>query len=463
MAPKRQLDANSTGGPLSKRLRIAQPILQKCEALLEEAGIIPRTYSPLEILGLLLDGQSQQEEPPRDEDELRRDGENRLTVPDEYVSEPHHAYKFSEVSQTILKERLSFRFSLYDWSLRGFFRNATLSNHYADDLEPLYKELETIYSTSEPKAIARQVTDAYLSFVFATIKQSRETDIRNAIKARLEADPGLDIRFLMYGHSDAESHEQILSAYLESPEGAGLPSTLSEFSVDDKVNYILWCNRYVYPNRLLNIDGVGNTSYIRLYQEITIDSDDDDASYHDQNGREITLSGVVKYAMLVFKTRDEDQVRNASFGEFQKRLYEEKSLETRLLFLEAGLDNGRERDLRREPLIEASAQALALSRRFKRSNVRFIVTDSNDWVIAHLHNPLDGGPPEVTSYPLPHLYSEIPFQARYGTTLGRVKATQTWKTFVRGFYVTLLEWLLPESVSAIPTPPRFDQIPGSKI
>ncbi|KAK0440250.1 hypothetical protein EV421DRAFT_789573 [Armillaria borealis] len=145
--------------------------------------------------------------------------------------------------------------------------------------------------------------------------------------------------------------------------------------------------------------------------------------------------------MLVFKTRDEDQVRNASFGESQKRLYEEKSLETRLLFLEAGLDNGRERDLRREPLIEASAQALALSRRFKRSNVRFIVTDSNDWVIAHLHNPLDGGPPEVTSYPLPHCISEIPFQARYGTTLGRVKATQTWRTFVRGSYVTLLEWV----------------------
>ncbi len=102
-----------------------------------------------------------------------------------------------------------------------------------------------------------------------------------------------------------QSHEQMLSAYLESPEGAGLPSTFSEFSVDDKANYILWCNRYVYPNRLLNIDDVGNTSYIRLYQEITINSDDDDASYHDQNGREITLSGVVKYAMLVFKTRDE--------------------------------------------------------------------------------------------------------------------------------------------------------------
>ncbi|PBK89629.1 hypothetical protein ARMGADRAFT_1015233 [Armillaria gallica] len=112
----------------------------------------PRTYGPLGILGLLLDEQSQQEEPPQDEDELQRDGENRLTVPDEYVSESYHAYKFSEVSQKILQERFSFRFSLYDWSLRGFFRDATLSKHYADDLEPLYKELETIYSTSEPKA-----------------------------------------------------------------------------------------------------------------------------------------------------------------------------------------------------------------------------------------------------------------------------------------------------------------------
>ncbi len=137
--------------------------------------------------------------------------------------------------------------------------------------------------------------------MFATIRENRETDIRNAIKARLEADLGFDVR----RHSDAESHEQMLLAYLESPEGAGLPSAFSELSVDDKANYILWCNRYVYPNRLLNIDGVGNTSYIRLYQEITVNSDDDDASYHDQNGREITLSGVVKYAMLVFKTRDE--------------------------------------------------------------------------------------------------------------------------------------------------------------
>ncbi len=90
MAPKRQLDANSTGSPLSKRLRIAQPILQRCEALLEETGMTPRTYGPLGILGLLLDEQSQQGEPPQDEDELQRDGENRLTVPDEYVSESYH-------------------------------------------------------------------------------------------------------------------------------------------------------------------------------------------------------------------------------------------------------------------------------------------------------------------------------------------------------------------------------------
>ncbi|KAK0436831.1 uncharacterized protein EV420DRAFT_234561 [Desarmillaria tabescens] len=279
--------------------------------------------------------------------------------------------------------------------------------------------------------------------------------MKNAIKARLEADPGLDVTTLSQAHLDAE---EIYSAYLESAEGAGLPSTVSELSVNDKVNYILWCNRYVHPNRLLGTGDIKNTPHIRLYQEIIIDSDDNDASYRDRNGQEITLSGVVEYAMLVFKTEDEEQVLNAGYGTSQKCLHKVRSLEPRLLFLET-----RERDLRDEPLIEASAQALALSRLFKRPNVRFIVTDSNDWMVAHLHNPLDGGSPEVTSWLLPPLYSEIPFQAYYGTILGRVGATKIWRIYVRTFYVTLLEWLLPESTSAIPTPPRFDKMSGSKI
>ncbi len=237
------------------------------------------------------------------------------------------AFKFSEVSKTILQDRLGFRFFLYDdWTPQHLFCDVSSSKHYADDLEPLYNELETIYSTAEPdvsthpfmypywqepfplqnpNAVTRQVANAYLSFVFATIRKNRETDIKNAIKTRLEANPNLDVLSLMPTSIDAKSHEKLFSAYLKLAEGAGLPSTFSELSVEDKANYIGWCNRNVMRRGVLDIEGVKDTSHIRVFPELTIDSGDQDASYRDRNDQEITLSGVVENAMLVFKTQDE--------------------------------------------------------------------------------------------------------------------------------------------------------------
>ncbi len=116
----------------------------------------------------------------------------------------------------------------------------------------------------------------------------------------------------------------------------------------------------------------------------------------------------------------------------------------------------------------------------RRPTVRFIVTNSKDqWTVAHLYNPLDGSSPEVTSCPLQHgLFPSIPFYGHHGTKQGQAEAEQTWRYYVRAFYVTLLEWvrcngllehihsrffqLLPESASAISNPPRHEK-PGSNI
>ncbi|SJL03970.1 uncharacterized protein ARMOST_07327 [Armillaria ostoyae] len=430
MAQKRGLDAGSTASPLPKRMRLA---LRICEALFQDNSSPPRTYGPLGILGPLLDGELQEEdEPPQDEDESCR-----------------KAYKFSEVSKTILQDRLGFHFSsLHDWTPQRLFCNVSSSKHYADDLEPLYNELETIYSTAEPdnlNVVTRQVTNAYLSFAFANIRKNRETDIKNAIKTRLEADPNLDV----------------LSLMPTLGRGRGLPSTFSELSVEDKANYIGWCNRNVMRQGILDIEGVKDTSHIRLFPEFNIDSGDKDASYRDRNDQEITLSGVVENAMLVFKTQDEEKVRNASSKFWHEHLHKAKSLEARLLFLKVG---GEQDPFDPKPLMEASAQALALNTQFKRPNVRFVVTNSQDqWIIAHLYNPLDGGSPEVTSCPLQHgLFPSIPFYGHHGTKQGQAEAEQTWRYYVRAFYVTLLEWLLPESASAIPNPPQHEKS-GSNI
>ncbi|PBK99648.1 hypothetical protein ARMGADRAFT_512361 [Armillaria gallica] len=221
MAHKRGPDADSTASPLPKRMRLA---LRICEALFQDNSSPPRTYGPLGILGPLLDGELQNEdEPSQDEDESYR-----------------KAYKFSEVSKTILQDRLGFRFFSYDdWTPQHLFCDVSSSKHYADDLEPLYNELETIYSTAEPdnpNAVTRQATSAYLSFAFATIRKNCETDIKNAIKTRLEVNPNLDVLSLMPTSIDAKSHEKLFSAYLKLAEGAGLPSTFSELGVEDKAN-----------------------------------------------------------------------------------------------------------------------------------------------------------------------------------------------------------------------------------
>ncbi len=78
------------------------------------------------------------------------------------------------------------------------------------------------------------------------MRKEREGLIKNAFKAKIEASPSHDITPLLpYGELD-----QVLASFLESPEGAGSPSTLEEFSIDDKVNFLWWANR------LLGMEGV---------------------------------------------------------------------------------------------------------------------------------------------------------------------------------------------------------------
>ncbi|KAK0431213.1 hypothetical protein EV421DRAFT_1854795 [Armillaria borealis] len=249
-------------------------------------------------------------------------------------------------------------------------------------------------------------------------------------------------------------YQQMLSAFLESREKADVPSTSEELSVDDKVEFIWWNNDRVTPSGLLDLDGVKGSCHIRLVPGIVIDPDSDEpgASFRDQNGRKITLSGVVDYGMFVYKTLDEVNIRDAGCYHHHTQLSRAESLEARLIFVETAIDeDGCRRDLRDDPLAEASAQALALSARFKLPNVRFIVTNSEDWVIASLHNPPDGEAPEVVSYRWETCRN--PFKLRYGSPLNRDNAMDFWRTNVRDIYAMLMEWFSPENMSTIPSPP----------
>lgn len=145
---------------------------------------------------------------------------------------------------------------------------------------------------------SRSIVSAYLSFIAATKKKDREAHIEAAIEARIETSPNLDITPLIPPNSDP-----VLSPFLKTPEGAECPSTLAEFSTDDKVNFVWWGNRLLAGSTITSeLEGVRDLWNPYLYPEIDIDSAVPKGA--SQNDPGVTLSGVVDYGMLVFKTSD---------------------------------------------------------------------------------------------------------------------------------------------------------------
>ncbi len=145
-------------------------------------------------------------------------------------------------------------------------------------------------------ASRRSIVNAYLTFIVTTMRKEREGLIKNAFKAKIEASPSHDITPLLpYNESD-----KVLSSFLESPEGAGSPSTLEEFSIDEKVKFLWWANRLLGWRAFTALeDDLWN---LYLYEGMSIDSAVLKGA--SQDDPELTLSGVVDHGILVFKTRD---------------------------------------------------------------------------------------------------------------------------------------------------------------
>ncbi|KAK0462907.1 uncharacterized protein EV420DRAFT_1521563 [Desarmillaria tabescens] len=435
MAEKRELDSSSAEHSLAKRIKLARPVLRNYKALLEEVNMFG-----LGSLGLLLGEEDDDSEEPSKDDiaEIINAWKRPQKV--------QRSFTFSELPLYVLQNRLGVRTSGRNW-IKSRMELRQGSKYYSVDLEPLYQELEAIYVSSNfyNQVASRSVVNAYLSFVSTTMKKEREASIKAAIKARIEASPSFDITPLI---PPLESDDQVLSSFLEAPEGANSPSTLAEFSIDDKVNLVWWGNRLLAGNTITALEGVKDLWNLYLYPEIDIDS----AVFKDasQDGQRLTLSGVIDYGMLVFKTWDingvyfagPEQVVNGSL----------KVGELSLLYVETKIENtGSIRFLYNEPLTEASAQALALSTLSNRPNIRFIVTNSSNWMLAHLRN---GPSPEIVYMP-PNmiLKSQHPFERSYGSVQEREYHVQLWRTAVREIFMTLMEWLLPESDSLIKSPP----------
>ncbi|PBK87274.1 hypothetical protein ARMGADRAFT_1168638 [Armillaria gallica] len=360
-------------------------------------------------------------------------------------------FEFSQVTQAILETRFGVRFSHHDWSPHGILSTAMSSKYRDDSLESLFHDLEiiSVFSPIEGDAVHRIVT-AYLLFITSSINKNREIQIKTAIKARIESDADFDIMSLMPLGFLAEKLKSALSLFVKK---AGLPeSTFSELSIDDKAEFIRWSNYLVAQNGLVDLEGYRNSCCIRLFPGINLDGLG--APLYDQNGRKLVLYGVVDYAMFVYKTLDDECVRSAGCYDDHGQLSQAESVEARLIFIETKIDeNGHRRPVGGEPLVEASAQALALSAQLKISNVRYVVTNSEDWVVAHLHNPLDGGAPEVVSYLCEMCPGGNPHRRLYEDILVRDEEKCVWRNQVRTIHAMLMEWLLPEDMSAIPSPP----------
>ncbi|KAK0431187.1 hypothetical protein EV421DRAFT_1912077 [Armillaria borealis] len=392
---------------------LARPVLRNYKALLDKFNTLGLGFLEL----LLGDEDDDSEESSKDD----------LAEIIKAWKRPHKVQSSVKITFSVLEDRLGLRMFYHDWnrSRMDLWRD---SKYYAVDLEPLYQELEAIYESSNPRnlvASRRSIVNAYLTFIVTTTRKEREGRIRTAFKARIEASPSLDITPLM-PHTESD---QVLSSFLKSPEGAGSPSTLEEFSIDDKVNFriygIFTCMKG-WPSTLLSFKGAS------------------------QDAPGLTLSGVVDYGILVFKTRDSGKVYYARpEGVVCGSL---KAGELRLLYVETEMDNeGRIRFIDDDPVVEATAQALALSTMSNRPNIRFIVTNSSEWMLAHLRN---GPNPEITSMSsIETLKCDHPFKKSYGSVEYRERVMSSWRRNVQEVFVTVAEWLAPESESLIKSPP----------
>ncbi len=179
--------------------------------------------------------------------------------------------------------------------------------------------------------------------------------------------------------------EDLIPALSLFAEKAGLPeSTFSKLSVDDKAEFIRWSNDSIAQNGLVDLEGYRDSCCTRLFPGILLDGLG--APLHDQNGRKIALYGVADYVMFVYKMLDDglysiklhnillltlsspECVPSAGCYDNHSELLisQAKSVEARLIFIETKTDaNGHRRPVGGKPLVEASAQALALSAQFK--------------------------------------------------------------------------------------------------
>ncbi|KAK0236555.1 hypothetical protein EDD85DRAFT_576953 [Armillaria nabsnona] len=403
MAEKRELDGSPAELPLAKRIKLARPVLRSYKALLDKFNTLGLGFREL-LLG----------EEDDDSEEFSKDDLAEIV---KAWMKPHKVQSSITITFSVLEDRLGLRVFYHDWnrSRMDLWRD---SKYCAIDLEPLYQELETIYESSNCHnlvASRRSIVNAYLTFIVTTMRKERERHIKTAFKATIEASPSHDITPLLpYGESD-----QVLSSFLESPEGAGSPSTLEEFSIDDKVNIAWWANRLLGRRTFTALeDDLWN---LYLYEGMAIDSAVLKGTSQDAPG--LTLSGVVDHRILVFKTRDSGHVYSARPNDVVCGSL--KAGELRLLYVETEIDNeGKIRFIDDDPVVEATAQALALSTMSNRPNMRFIVTDSSEWMLVHLRN---GPNPEITYMsPIETLKCEYPFGKELGSVKYRELAMSIW-------------------------------------
>ncbi|PBK87271.1 hypothetical protein ARMGADRAFT_462952 [Armillaria gallica] len=430
MAEKRELDGSPAELPLAKRIKLARPALRSYKALLDKLNTLG-----LGFLELLLG---------EEDDDSKEFSKDDLAEIVKAWRRPHKVHGSVKITFPVLEDRLGLRMFYHDWnrSRMDLWRD---SKYYAVDLEPLYQELEAIYESSNRHnlvASRRSIVNAYLTFIVTTMRKEREGLIKNAFKAKIEASPSHDITPLLpYNESD-----KVLSSFLESPEGAGSPSTLEEFSIDEKVNFLWWANRLLGWRASTALeDDLWN---LYLYEGMAIDSAV--LKGPSQDVPALTLSGVVDHGILVFKTRDSGNVYSARPNDVVCGSL--KAGELRLLYVETEMNNeGKIRFIDDDPLMEATAQALALSTMSNRPNMRFIVTDSSEWMLAHLRN---GPTPEMTYMsPIETLKCDHPFGKSFGSVKYRELSMTIWRRNVRQVFVTVAEWLAPESDSLIKSPP----------
>ncbi|KAK0236609.1 hypothetical protein EDD85DRAFT_952571 [Armillaria nabsnona] len=367
-------------------------------------------------------------------------------------NKPPNSSSFSAATKKLLKDRLGVKIDRKDWTESGLTNTIERSQYFGDDIEPLYNQLEIVhnrFSKSQNEASARVVINTFLTFVTAAILKRRETSTKAAIKAKLGAKPTITaITDLLPPINPSSEIDTVVSMFLKTPAGAGFPSTLAEFNADHAAAFIWWGNQYMSNGRLVDLD----ESYdARIFPEFGIGPDvgvSQGATLIDVDGQPFKLSGVSDYAVLVFKSRDEDRIVPFTRKHVMEHLSETE--EHRVFPVESkqlnpvGLDSG--------PLSEASAQALALSALTSERTVRFLITDSKEWLLAHLDNDDSAAPDRISRQVLvmpsiDDLKVYEPFSEQYGSLLVREEAIERWQIRVRRVYTLLMGWLLPDTQS----------------